>query len=199
MKQVLTDPSGSPLSRRSFLGRLGLLTAGTGLLASLPGRVLAAGDPPARLHWVGEARDIMLYNSNTRERIQTVFYAHGEYNKRSFNQLCHFLRDHHENATHWMDPRLLTLLHDMQCVFDKREIQIISGYRTARTNAWLRKRVAGVAKDSYHMKGQAVDIRVPGVDTRAIRDVAKVLAMGGVGYYPRSRFVHVDTGPIRTW
>jgi uncharacterized protein YcbK (DUF882 family) len=186
------------VSRRGFLRCLGLVTAGAGLLTSAAGRALAS-DPPARVHWIGEARDVQLYNANTRERIQTVFYAHGQYNKQSFNRLCHFLRDHHENKDHWMDPRLLTLLHDMQCVFDKREISIISGYRTARTNALLRRSMPGVAKDSYHMKGQAVDIRVAGVETRAIRDVGKILAMGGVGYYPRAHFVHVDTGPIRTW
>ncbi len=194
-----TPTADAIVSRRGFLRGLGLVAAGAGLVTTLPGRTLAAsGNPPARIHWVGEARDVMLYNPNTRERIQTVFYAHGQYNRQSFNQLCHFLRDHHANATHWMDPRLLTLLHDMQCVFDKREIEVISGYRTPRTNAMLRRR-AGAAKNSFHVKGQAVDVRIPGIDTRAIRDVAKVLAMGGVGYYPRSRFVHVDTGPIRSW
>jgi uncharacterized protein YcbK (DUF882 family) len=191
---TLPDPS-----RRSFLSTLGLATVGGAALLSAPGRATAAGLPPSRINWVSEARDILMYNANTRERINTVFFAHGSYNQQSFNHLCHFLRDHHQNVSHWMDPKLLTLLHDMQCVFDKREIQVISGYRTERTQRWLRGRMPGVAKDSFHVRGQAADIRVAGVSTSAIRDVAKVLAMGGVGYYPQAHFVHVDTGPIRVW
>lgn len=197
--------TGKNFSRRGFLRGLGLAAAGTALVAR-PSSVLASNlvlasnvAPSASVHWVGEAREVQLFNANTQETISTVFYAHGQYNKQSFQQLCHFLRDHHENSTHWMDPNLLTLLSDMQNIFDKRQIHIISGYRTPQTNAMLRHKIPGVAKDSFHMKGQAVDIRVEGIDTAMIRDVARVMGVGGVGYYPQARFVHIDTGPIRHW
>jgi uncharacterized protein YcbK (DUF882 family) len=186
------------VSRRSVLKKLGLATCGAGLLSCAAGRALA--DLPAPIvQFGGEARDLNLYNPNTNERISTVFYAHGEYNPQSFNQLCRFMRDHHDNKTHWMDPRLLTMLYDLQTIFDKRDVHVISGYRTEHTNAILRQQFPGVAKDSFHMKGQAVDIRIAGVDVRMLRDVAKTLGVGGVGYYPAARFIHVDTGPIRTW
>jgi uncharacterized protein YcbK (DUF882 family) len=185
------------LSRRRFIQGCGLSIAGAGLLASPLAQAASLATP--RVQYIDEARDLVLYNQNTREQISTVFYAHGQYNRQSFNQLCHFLRDHHENATHWMDPRLLTVLHDIQSVFDKRQIEVISGYRTARTNAMLRREHINAAKDSYHVKGQAIDIRIHGVETNAIRDVTKILAAGGVGYYPWAHFVHVDTGPIRYW
>lgn len=186
-------------TRRQFLQKIGLAATGTAIMAAAPTRALALNLPASRVQWVGEARDITLYNPNTHERINTVFFAHGQYNRQSYNQLCHFLRDHHQNVAHWMDPKLLTLLHDIQCVFDKREIEIISGYRTERTQRWLRGRMPGVAKDSFHVRGQAADIRLRGVSVASLRDVAKVLAVGGVGYYPRAHFIHVDTGPIRVW
>lgn len=183
-------------SRRSFLKKATLLTLGTGIIAQAPLIVpnAQAAQMMPRVRQLGESRALTLYNSNTRERIRTVFYAHGQYNKRSFNHLCYFLRDSHDHSTHWMDPRLLTLLHDMQSVFDQREIQVISGYRSPRTNARIR-----AARNSYHMKGQAVDLRISGISTRAIREVAKTLRVGGVGYYPSRGFIHVDTGPVRTW
>jgi len=189
--------SPSDTSRRDFLKKIGLATATAGLITQPAFSALAM--PQSRVKMGGECRDVCLYNANTRESINTVFYAHGEYNKQSFNQLCHFLRDCRENQAHWMDPRVLTLLYDMQTIFDRRQIHVISGYRTARTNAMLSRTTRGVAKDSFHMRGQAIDIRIPGIETSAVRDVAKILGVGGVGYYPASHFVHVDTGPVRTW
>ena len=198
MSEFLLPNPGADTSRRNFLKKAALLTLGTGIIAQAP---LVAPSPAyasvpvrPRVRHLSESRALFLYNTNTRERIRTVFYAHGRYDKRSFNHLCYFLRDSHDHSTHWMDPRLLTMLHDMQTIFDGREIQIISAYRSPRTNARIR-----AARNSYHIRGQAVDLRIPGISTHAIREVAKTLRVGGVGYYPRSRFVHVDTGPVRTW
>lgn len=196
---VSAELSSKVVSRRGVLKILGVtgMAAGLTALPALP--AIASTLPESRVQLGGESRDVILFNTNTRETIDTVFYAHGRYNEQSFNQLCHFMRDSHENVAHWMDPRLLTMLYDIQTIFDKRQIQIISGYRTPRTNARLSRSIRGVGKNSFHMKGQAVDIRIPGVEPHHVRDVAKILQVGGVGYYPRGRFVHIDTGPVRTW
>jgi uncharacterized protein YcbK (DUF882 family) len=147
----------------------------------------------------GEVRDLHLYNPNTQEETNLVFYANGSYNPQALQQINLFLRDYHQNVPHTMDPALLTLIHDMQKVFDMRQIHVISAYRTKATNDQLVRSHVTSAKDSFHCKGQAIDIRIPGVPTNAMRDVAKILSVGGVGYYPHAHFVHVDTGPVRYW
>lgn len=186
------------LSRRGFLKHLGVAGAAATLVTLPSASVFASIYDPYKTPG-GEIRDVSLFNVNTRETIETVFYAHGQYNQNSFNQLCHFMRDAHVNKSHWMDPKLLTLLSDIQAIFDKRLIQVTSGYRSPQTNARLARKQRGVGPNSYHMQGKAVDIRIPGVDPAHIRDVARVLQGGGVGYYPRQRFVHIDTGPVRHW
>lgn len=198
MEDALISPCNS--SRRGFLKSAGLIGL-TAAIATQPvfSAVANAAMPSPRVTAGGENRDISLYNPRTGEKIHTVFFAHGQYDKRNFNHLCHFLRDCRSNTAHWMDPKLLTMLHDMQRIFDNRQIHVISGYRSPYTNEMLRHTSGGVAKNSYHMYGRAIDLRIPGIETRAIRDVAKTLGVGGVGYYPASQFVHVDTGPIRTW
>lgn len=147
----------------------------------------------------GELRDLSLYNQNTREKLDTIFFEQGHYNQSSLTQLSHFLRDHHVNRAHWMDPRLMTMLYDLQTIFDKKRIEVISGYRTPETNARLRRTMVGVGKDSYHIQGRAVDIRIHDVDVKLAFDVAKTLDVGGVGFYPRANFIHIDTGPHRYW
>lgn len=184
------------VTRRSFLTATGALAVAGACLAT-PARA-AVGDI-ASSSMGGELRDLSMYNQNTREHISTVFFNAKGYDRSSLESLTHFMRDHHANATHWIDPRLFTMLYDLQTIFDKNEIEVISGYRTPETNRMLSRTMPGVAKDSFHMKGQAVDIRIKGVDIGLLHDVAKTLNVGGVGYYPRANFIHIDTGPNRYW
>ena len=195
MSDFLTDRS---LSRRGFLKKA-LVTglAGAALASSASARATMV--PALSGLTGGEVRDLSLFNQATREHIATVFFAGGDYRRHELQSLNHFLRDHHANVAHQMDPRLLTMLYDLQTIFGKREIEVISGYRTPETNAMLRHTTPGVAKDSYHMRGQAIDLRIPGIHVRDLREVAKTLGVGGVGYYPQANFVHVDTGPVRYW
>jgi uncharacterized protein YcbK (DUF882 family) len=101
-----------------------------------------------------------------------------------------------------IDIDLINLLYEINLrVGIEKEFNIVSGYRTPQTNAWLRHQLGGqnVAKHSYHMKGKAVDIYVPGVALHKLRNIALSLKRGGVGYYPKKGFVHVDVGPVRQW
>jgi uncharacterized protein YcbK (DUF882 family) len=195
MSKLLTTSGlyDAPVSRRGFLSGLGTAAA-AGLVWASP--VRAAVTP---ISTGGELRDLDMFNQNTRETISTVFFCRGGYQKDSLNDLNHFLRDHHCNKSHWMDPNLLTMLYDIQTIFDKKQIEIISAYRAPETNAKLRHQIRGVAKDSLHMQGKAVDMRIRGVDVKMMYDVVKTLGVGGVGYHPRQNFVHLDTGPVRYW
>lgn len=199
-------------SRRQFLNTMvttafavSLAGAAKKAFASTSPVILPANDdglpplPTSVISQGGEVRDLHLFNPNTKESTNITFFANGQYNPHALQQLNVFMRDFHQNVPHTMDPSLLTLVHDMQKVFDMREIHVISAYRTRETNNQLVRRHVTSAKDSFHCKGQAIDVRIPGVPTNALRDVAKILGVGGVGYYPRAHFVHVDTGPVRYW
>lgn len=145
-------------------------------------------------------RTISLFNTHTRETITVTFYANGKYDENALNKLNLFLRDHRENEAMVMDRMLFTQLWAIsKAVGTEEPFHIISGYRSPKTNEYLRKKSTGVAKFSLHMLGQAIDFRVPGVSTRKLRDTAQLLEAGGVGYYAGSDFVHIDTGEIRHW
>jgi uncharacterized protein YcbK (DUF882 family) len=120
--------------------------------------------------------------------------------KESLREINHLLRDHRTGDTVQMDRELLDLLYSLQHkVESKKEFQVISGYRSPKTNAMLRSKSSGVAKKSLHMQGKAIDIRLPGTSLKNLRKAAVALKSGGVGYYPNSNFVHVDTGRVRYW
>jgi uncharacterized protein YcbK (DUF882 family) len=150
-------------------------------------------DAPAyRLH---------LYHTHTNQSLDIV-YRHGEeYDPSAIRQLEFFLRDHRTGAVHHFDPRLFDLLHDLAGSLGRQdaEIDVVCGYRTPWSNNLLRSRSRAVAKHSLHMQAMAIDIRVPGVDTATLRDAALNLHRGGVGYYAREQFVHVDVGRVRRW
>jgi len=111
-----------------------------------------------------------------------------------------FLRDFRTEEVHPIDPGLLDILCEIQAVSDScGTIEIISGFRSPQTNAMLRGRSRGVAAHSLHMEGRAVDVRIRDLPTRTLRAIASTLRTGGVGYYAASDFVHLDTGPFRTW
>lgn len=144
-------------------------------------------------------RRLKLYNTHTRERIDIPYARDGKLIRANLAELNRFLRDHYDGSVRSMDPRLIDTLYRLQRGIGGRELSIISAYRSPSTNAMLRRRSRGVAKNSYHVRGQATDLRAEGVSTRRLRNVAKALRRGGVGYYPRSRFIHVDSGPVRYW
>ena len=150
-----------------------------------------------------ETMRLKLHHLHTGESIDVSFKEKGEYSPSGVSMLNHFLRDHRTQDTADYDPREFELLHSLLAKLGKPNatIDIVCGYRTPESNAFLRTRsaVTGVAEHSQHMLSKAIDIRIPGVSTLALRNAALALGMGGVGYYPTSKFVHVDVGPVRQW
>jgi uncharacterized protein YcbK (DUF882 family) len=145
--------------------------------------------------------ELSLYNTHTNERL-TIVYRHGsDYVPGALAKLDYFLRDHNTNEVRHFDPHLYDILSDLTAKVGHAngEIDIVCGYRTPSTNAALRERTNGVAKNSLHIQAEAIDLRMPGVNTLALRRAALALARGGVGYYPHSDFIHVDVGRVRQW
>lgn len=155
--------------------------------------------PPPDLD-LASPRSLSLVNYNTKEEISVTYWSNGAYHRDALNQLNHFLRDSREGAETEMDPLLFDVLwHTTRIVGFGGSIEVLSAYRSPTSNAWLASVSRGVARDSQHMNGNAMDIRFPGVAVFQIRQAARSLNMGGVGFYPRSGFVHLDTGPVRYW
>lgn len=145
-------------------------------------------------------RSLFFYNSYTGETLKADYWSNGEYITDVLNEINHIFRDHFTEAIEVIDTNLLDLLFALREKLTIAEpFHIISGYRTPQTNARLRRSRRGVAKNSLHMYGKAVDIRVPGYSTKTLKLAAIELKSGGVGYYPRSGFVHLDVGEIRYW
>ena len=144
---------------------------------------------------------LCLYHTHTAERIDVVYRRGGDYVPEALSSLDKFLRDHRTGEVHHFDPRLFDLLSDLTRAVGRpdAEINIICGYRTPWSNNYLRHRSSGVAQNSLHMQAEAIDIRLPGTKTSQFHQAAVALQRGGVGYYPRSDFVHVDIGGIRYW
>lgn len=143
---------------------------------------------------------LKMYNLHTSERIKTVFWEDGEFNLEGLRALNYFLRDHRTGQIKQIDTRLFSILYLLNKKIDNNgEIIVISGYRSPKTNRLLAQNNPAVAKKSYHVKGRAIDIRIPGKSTKVMRDISINLGVGGVGYYSRSDFIHLDTGPRRTW
>ena len=163
--------------------------------ATLSARGEVTTTTPTDDHW------LHLYHTHTGERIDIVYRRGNEYLPEAEDQLDHFLRDHRTGDVKHYDPRVFDILADLAAAVGHAgaEIDIICGYRSEWSNEFLRARSTGVAKNSLHMQAHAIDIRIPGVDTLTLRNAALHLQRGGVGYYPRSGFVHVDTGRVRTW
>ena len=163
--------------------------------SSMAGLGLATDAPSNQEH------HLRLYHTHTGERIDIVYRRGDNYLPEAEAELDHFLRDHRTGDVKHYDPHVFDILSDLAAAVGhpNGEIDVICGYRTPWSNEFLRARSAGVAKHSQHMQAHAIDIRIPGVDTLTLRNAALALGRGGVGYYPRSEFVHVDTGRIRTW
>jgi uncharacterized protein YcbK (DUF882 family) len=176
-------------SRRKFLygAAAGLMVLGSPALAT------------ARLALPQERR-LKLYNLHTGEKVTATFWADGEYQPDELAVINKLMRDHRSGTIENIDKRLLNQLYQLQQKVESRDtFHIISGYRSPKTNAKLRSATSGVAKRSLHMQGRAADIRLPGVELKYLRQAALNLRAGGVGYYPKSNFIHVDTGRPRFW
>jgi uncharacterized protein YcbK (DUF882 family) len=143
---------------------------------------------------------LSLYNTHTGEGLNAVYWVQGAYLPEALAAVDRVLRDHRTDEIKPIDPQLLDLLHAIsEGLGCHHPFHIISGYRSPATNAYLRMVSRGVAEHSMHMDGKAVDLRLPGWAAFSVRSIAMDLRVGGVGYYPRSEFVHVDVGPIRYW
>ncbi len=142
-----------------------------------------------------------LYHTHTGERIDIVYRRGDAYIPDAIQKLDHFLRDHRTGDVHHYDPHVYDILADLTAAVGRPdgEIDVICGYRSPWSNEFLREHTAGVAKHSLHMQAKAIDIRLPGTDTLVARDAALQLHRGGVGYYPHSDFIHVDTGRVTKW
>jgi len=145
-------------------------------------------------------RILTLNNLNTGESLKAEFFNGKGYNPEELTRLNHFFRDYRANKVTKIDPRLFDHLFRLQVLLgSNKPVQLVSGYRSHETNSELRARSSGVAKHSYHTLGKAMDFHIEGMQLGNIRKAALKLRMGGVGYYPSSNFVHIDTGPVRTW
>lgn len=176
------------VSRRIILS--GLFVA-VGTFVARP--ALALGDRPV-------GRSISLLNLHTGERYVGPYRDPAGYIAGALEQISEVLRDHRSNTSSSMDPALFDALVAVAGRLDVKPcFNVISGYRSPLTNAVLASKSGGVARDSLHTRGMAIDIAVEGVDLTRLRDASKAIGAGGVGYYPRSGFVHLDTGRVRFW
>jgi len=186
------------ISRRNFLGLGAAAAAG----ALLPVRGVEGASANLAVSTAPD-RSLSLFHTHTSERLTTAYCCDGEYVVRELSDINHLLRDFRVNAFKAIDPQLLDLLYELNNrLGTDQPFHVISGYRTPETNAMLHERGgahSGVATHSLHVEGKAIDIRVPGIKLEHLRDTAKRLRVGGVGYYPASNFVHVDTGRVRYW
>jgi uncharacterized protein YcbK (DUF882 family) len=144
-----------------------------------------------------------MHHLHTGEDIDVVYRIGNTYIPQALDQLNHFLRDHRTEDVSSYDPKEFDVLNALMTRLGRPDgvIDVVCGYRTPWSNNFLRTRSAetGVAEHSQHMLAKAIDIRVPGISTIALRNAALALHAGGVGFYPVSQFVHVDVGPVRTW
>ncbi len=189
-----SEPSGEDkhrVSRRTLI-KLGMLAAAAVIL---PRAAFGSSNSLS----VGE-KSLAFYNTHTGETLKTVYWAEGNYLGQSLREINFILRDPRNDKIHDIDTGLLDLLFAIRNAIDApQSFHVISGYRSPATNAYLRAHTSGVAKNSLHLVGQAIDIRCPGRELRVLQKAAVALKAGGVGFYPKSDFVHVDTGRVRYW
>ncbi|WP_417252579.1 YcbK family protein [Castellaniella sp.] len=177
-------------ARRRFLAA----ASGTTMLCAFP-MIARASSASSSM------RELAMDHTHTHEKIDLTYAVGSRYVPQALVDLNHFLRDHYSGLVGHMDPGVYDIMHAVRIALAARApYQIISGYRAPQTNERLRTtRGGGVAKRSLHMVGKAVDLRIPGVPLEELRDAALALKAGGVGYYPGSAFVHIDTGKVRSW
>jgi len=179
------------LSRRRFI-KIGMLAT---TATFFPSPLIAAIE---RL--VKPVRNLSFFNTHTAETLDVCYFSNGKYSLAALAKINAILRDHRTGELKAIETGLLDVLHAISSTLATEEpFHIISGYRSPASNSKLRRNSKNVAAGSLHMQGKAIDIRIPGCRTAYLRDVAKRLKAGGVGYYQKSDFVHVDTGRVRYW
>jgi uncharacterized protein YcbK (DUF882 family) len=160
---------------------------------------LSLAVPFAPAAWAAVPRSIALYHTHTGERLDVVYFEQGAYVDAALTELNRLLRDFRTGEICAIDARLFDTLHALNLVCGAGRFEVISAFRSPRTNTRLRQRSEGVATNSLHTSGRAIDVRLAGRDTRWLRDAAIALGRGGVGFYAGSDFVHLDTGRARNW
>jgi uncharacterized protein YcbK (DUF882 family) len=183
--------------RRGFLRRgLGMgMVAALGL-SMLPGEAFANG----AAHAVMAGREISMFNAHTGEKFTGTYWQNGRYLPDAFSGIKGVMRDHRSGETFPIDPRLMDILYVIQNKLGNHEgFRVLSGYRSPKSNAMLRRSGEGVAKQSLHMTGQAIDVSLPGTKLSSLHKMALNVHSGGVGFYPKTGFVHIDTGRVRSW
>jgi len=180
------------VDRRLFL-KGGLCLSATALLSTIGVNPVMAAKRDGRYNF-------SVHNMHTGESYTGIYRVGDKYLPEAFEKINHTLRDHRTGEVFPIDPRVIDIasaVHRM--TGSRKEFQVLSGYRSPKTNSKLRGKTRGVAKQSLHMSGQAMDLKLTDVSTGRLREVAIKLKAGGVGYYPRSGFIHVDSGQFRTW
>ena len=181
----------SNMSRRAVLGGLagGVTAVSTGLMAA-----------PAIARGAGNYRALSLINHRTAEKLNSVYWVEGQYIPEALEAFNYILRDWREDMVIGIDPKVIDIMAATHNLLETDEpFQVVSGYRSAKTNAALRRKSRGVARNSYHTRGMAIDLTLDHRTARQIASAAKSLSAGGVGTYSRSKFTHVDSGPVRDW
>lgn len=187
---AMTDRGG--ITRRAALGLIG----GGAALAATPGFAAA----PAVNRGAGAYRAVSLSSSRLGESLSTVYWADGSYIPEALEEISYLLRDWRQNSAMPFDPRAIDVIAALRRKLDlSGPVEVVSGYRSKHTNAMLRRRNRGVARNSYHMRAMAIDLRIQNRSVRQIANAAESLKGGGVGRYSRSNFVHIDSGPLRSW
>jgi len=178
-------------NRRSFL-KIGAQAAVSGLF---PMSAIASID-----RFLAPKRKLSLYNTHTDETLEVCYYTRGRYQPSALRKINYIFRDHYSGKIKPIHKDLMDFLHIIsKTIGHGVQFHIISGYRSPETNAMLRRKTGAVAKNSLHMRGKAADIRIPDYDTKRLSNICMKMQAGGVGYYPGSDFVHVDTGKVRCW
>lgn len=187
----MTEMTSTGMTRRALLGAFAATT-----VAAAPTFANAAGF----LRGAGDIRRIKMYSGRTGERIDMIYWIEGEYIKDAIREVNYFMRDWRNDAAVSMDTRTIDIMAASHNLLDVSEpYMLLSGYRSPQTNAMLRSKSRGVAKNSLHMRGQAADLRLA---SRSVNQMAKAAIAchgGGVGRYSGSNFVHMDCGQVRSW
>ncbi len=187
----MTLPSTTSMTRRSVLAAFAATT-----FVAAPTYTNAAGF----LRGAGDIRRIKMVSHRTGERLDTIYWIEGDYIKDAVREITLFMRDWRTDQVRDIDPRTIDIMTAAHNLLDVNEpYALLSGYRSPETNAMLRSRSRGVAKNSRHLRGQAADLRLESRSVNQMFRAAKACAGGGVGKYSRSDFVHMDCGPVRAW
>lgn len=179
------------LNRRAF---------GATAVAAFISPTLSFAGSPAVNKGLGDFRSVTLVNHRTAERLNTVYWVEGEYVPEAMEAVSYIFRDWRQEKVLPIDTRVIDIIAATHRLLETEEpFQIVSGYRSPQTNAMLRAKSRGVARNSYHTRGMAADLTLDGRSVGEISRAAGALSAGGVGRYTRSKFVHVDSGPVRDW